>query len=416
MKTGSKQSGAGRRGEEASVRGGSRRGQPRSTGRSATSTAERGNFRIKNPDGTASLFQSDDVFHIGGRTIHLGSAALAPGGTITLDPAHRDANFRMGQRQRRSMRGMADAFRRRFDEMGGQPMDEAALRLELDVTLGDGGGDLTTRIGVNRTAIMSTQRWFITDLPIGLVGRCVDVARLYRDVLREYRAVAETPMPQPSVALPRRLVDATEANRPDVVLLLNVLFQAPADVNVYVYSERSDDIALAWRGFVRDPDSAVLAELPEDATADEILEYIAGRAGWMDPTTCFWCERNAMSCRSMMVCQQCRKVSYCSKDCQTNDWKGFHKRECKHLKAGTVTREALDLGHSRLSMLTAEGAQRPTVPMPLADAEDRENIWRGDLLLCYAVGMDGNSPVLTDKTKIFPRGAFIRPREHLDGA
>lgn len=40
-------------------------------------------------------------------------------------------------------------------------------------------------------------------------------------------------------------------------------------------------------------------------------------------------------------CGGCRTVLYCSKQCQTSDWRGGHKRECKNLRSGDAcTRES----------------------------------------------------------------------------
>ena len=69
------------------------------------------------------------------------------------------------------------------------------------------------------------------------------------------------------------------------------------------------------------------------------------------------------------------------------------------------------MGISRRSYLSAAGAQRPTIPNFIADFHDESSIWRGDMLLLYAVGF-GHDMRMTEKTKGFPLGLHVKPREH----
>jgi len=41
-----------------------------------------------------------------------------------------------------------------------------------------------------------------------------------------------------------------------------------------------------------------------------------------------WLVKEKEPPRTMMMCAQCHKVAYCSKECQRNDWK-HHRRSCK---------------------------------------------------------------------------------------
>jgi hypothetical protein len=48
----------------------------------------------------------------------------------------------------------------------------------------------------------------------------------------------------------------------------------------------------------------------------------------VDPYTCSYCGKS--SNKKMACCARCKKQAYCSKECQTQHWKG-HKKECKRI-------------------------------------------------------------------------------------
>ena len=45
--------------------------------------------------------------------------------------------------------------------------------------------------------------------------------------------------------------------------------------------------------------------------------------------TCTYCSSTDKECKK---CTGCASVTYCSKECQTKDWKQSHKKNCKLLK------------------------------------------------------------------------------------
>mmetsp|Transcript_29575 Transcript_29575/g.48801 ORF Transcript_29575/g.48801 Transcript_29575/m.48801 type:complete len:150 (-) Transcript_29575:773-1222(-) len=107
----------------------------------------------------------------------------------------------------------------------------------------------------------------------------------------------------------------------------------------------------AWRGFQRSPNPGVLVELPETASADEIVEYVQTRADIMDSASyCFWWGKSGLSCKNTMLCLKCREISYCGKECQANDGKAFHRKECKQLEKGK-TREEVGMEMARNATL-----------------------------------------------------------------
>ena len=106
--------------------------------------------------------------HIGGRIHHIGSAALPWGVNFSQDPSVRNP-FQREERQLESVQAMADAFRDSYDELQAEPMDEAALRIELDFTLARGGD--VSKVSLNESAIMASQRWNIVALPLNVVDQ-----------------------------------------------------------------------------------------------------------------------------------------------------------------------------------------------------------------------------------------------------
>jgi hypothetical protein len=50
-------------------------------------------------------------------------------------------------------------------------------------------------------------------------------------------------------------------------------------------------------------------------------------------TNCFRLESGLEEGKKLMICGWCKQVSYCSRKCQMEHWKKFHKKEC--IGAGT---------------------------------------------------------------------------------
>jgi hypothetical protein len=373
----------------------------------------KGAFRVPNPDNTTTLIQTGSMHWLGGRTFHLGTAAVDWGVNVSLDPNIKN-NFQQEQRQRDSVQAMADAFHRSKDELEAQPIDEAALQLEVDFTIAR-DSDIS-KVSINETVIMSSQRWLIVALPMELVKRVIKVALMYRGALRPYNNLVEMPMPNAPMVFSHMLSNVTEEDRPDIISLLSTLLSEPDHVNCYVYSEPDHRIVAAWRGFQRSPEAKTLKGLPLTSSASEIIEYTTNRAGMMDITTCYWCEKNCLSC-NLFLCQKCRTVSYCGRACQTNDWLSFHKVECKQIASKKKTKEELGMKDTRLNTLQ-KGVQRATHPILIAPPDDATSVWRRDLLLLYVLhadyDADGISCRLGSKTKGFPRGLVFRTREDQD--
>jgi MYND finger len=83
---------------------------------------------------------------------------------------------------------------------------------------------------------------------------------------------------------------------------------------------------------------AVDKSLPRAATGiamDNAMERMdqAAQSLKLNPDQCAVCgKKTAVGGGGLMKCAACKKVAYCSKDCQTKDWKGGHKAICKELR------------------------------------------------------------------------------------
>ena len=372
--------------------------------------------RWKNPDGSKTLVQRGEIGFIGGRTVHLGHAAMPPAaGPYTLDPHGFPDDAQMGERQLRNVQALSDTFHRQYKENEVDPMTEAALSLETKVGLKYVNGSRKMKLdrnAINESMIMSTHRWIITVLPSRVLQQVIEVALLYREAVRSYEPLVGIQFPLAEHAF-GEMDHVTEENRPEVIALLNTLFREPFGVNVYVYSESDREIHLVIKGFVRS--SKGLVNLPPNASSSDILEYIHGQAGMMDSASCFWCEKNKLATEKLFVCNECMAVSYCSRECQTMDWKSFHKKECAKLsgkgKEEKTTRDELGLMDSRSSSLRKQGVAKPRFPIEIADVNNEEHIFRGDKIAGYVTHMDDATGSISEKTKFFPYGIHIMPRE-----
>jgi len=360
----------------------------------------------KNADGSETLLETngDDVMYHGGRINHIGSAALAPEAFFTFDPDD-STEFQRKRRQTDSVRDMVDAFRRDAEEP--QNVELAALQLEEDFTFAR-DSDIS-KLTMNEKALMSTQRWIISSLPFDVVRQCVRVALTYRQATAVYEPLLSKGRGMPNPQRVFSTIAATEETRPDIIALLNTLLEMPAFVDCHVYSEHSKRILTAWRGFEFAPDSP----LSNTMSPSEMIYLAQSSTGtinadrMMNPQVCYWCRKTALSCH-LKVCNLCKSLVYCGRDCQVNDWKAFHKTECPQLKSGKMKND-LFMASNRMETLSMDGQRRATLPLEIAPA-DSDIVWRGDLMLLYITHMSPNN-ALGEKTKGFPTGWFIRPRE-----
>lgn len=199
--------------------------------------------------------------------------------------------------------------------------------------------------------------------------------------------------------------------------MVNDLLELPFGINVYIFGEVDNDVHLFMKEFVRSEHG--LLNLPMDATSSEILEYIHNQSEWIDCSCCFWCEKTKLTAERLFLCTGCMSVSYCSKECQTHDWKAFHKPECRQLsengggaKSSTMIRDELGMGISRNATLRKLGKAYNRIPMPIATENDVDNVFRGDIVAGYITSSD---PMLTAKTKVFSLGLHVLPREMTAG-
>lgn len=205
------------------------------------------------------------------------------------------------------------------------------------------------------------------------------------------------------------IITATEKTRPDIIVLLNTLLELPAFVNCHVFSEADKRVVTAWQGFSFGPDSP----LSDTTSPSETVALVQSSTGiinsdrMLNPQVCYWCRKTSLSCH-LQLCVQCKSVVYCSRDCQVNDWKAFHKVECPQLKSGKTKKDVF-MSSNRMDTLRMDGVQRVTYPFEIAP-KDSNSVWRGDLMLLYLIGV-GSDGIVGEKAKGFPTGWHIRPRE-----
>lgn len=341
----------------------------------------------------------DELYH-GGRIFHVGSAALVPGQAFTYT---NDASLQNGARQKRAVRNMIRAVRQ--DMVDVQNVELAALQLEEEFTFARNSN--LSKLLLNENVLMSTQRWNITSLPLDVVRQCIRVALLYQKSTKAYEPLIDLEgggVPNPQVTFSS--ITATKETRPDIIALLNTLLQTPASVSCHVFSESDNQITTAWRGFEFLPDST----LSNDMSPLELVHAVQNANDSMTIQVCYWCQKSVLSCQ-LKTCARCESVMYCGRECQSNDWKAFHKVECPQLKSGKTKHELL-MSCSRMDTLKMDGEQRATLPFAIAPAHDNDSVWRGDLLLLYVTHCSPDG-TLGEKTKGFPTGWHIRPRETL---
>lgn len=365
------------------------------------------------------MITKGEIARVGGRTTHLGHAAMPRNArpySLDLSVAHRQFDSRMmGERQLNNIQAMADAFNTQYNKRSVDPMTEAALSLETKVGLKYCNGPGRLKVGrneLNECLLMSTHRWAITVLPLAIIKEVSRVALIYREAVRTYKPMLEIQFPN-TQRLFGGMRHVTDRNRPEVIALMNFLLCQPFGLNIYLYSETDDKIYPVTREFTRSPEG--LPNLPMDASSSDIMEYVHGQAGMMDPSCCFWCEKNKLSTEKLRVCTQCMAVSYCSAECQKRDWKSYHKEECAKLRGKgertKMTRDEVGLMVTRNATLRKPGVAEPRCPLEIAPVNNKDHVFRGDLLLGYVTHMDAETMAIDKKTKFFPLGLHIVSRE-----
>ena len=111
----------------------------------AAAAADERSYKFKNPDGSKSMVITGELAYIGGRTLHIGGAAMPLGSEpYSHDPLVQSRNSALysrtaiGERQAVSMKELHSAFHRKYGEEGSgesviDPMTEACLALEKTI-------------------------------------------------------------------------------------------------------------------------------------------------------------------------------------------------------------------------------------------------------------------------------------------
>ncbi|KAF0697374.1 Aste57867_11926 [Aphanomyces stellatus] len=106
----------------------------------------------------------------------------------------------------------------------------------------------------------------------------------------------------------------------------------PNELNeIHMYFECDENKGLTTRGFCdmyHTQTSAEPSETWKDMRKLGFVSHLTGKGG------CYACGKE-----SKTACARCLCVRYCSKECQTDDWKAGHKRACKPKKAAAPVAE-----------------------------------------------------------------------------
>ncbi|ETW07927.1 hypothetical protein H310_02330 [Aphanomyces invadans] len=97
---------------------------------------------------------------------------------------------------------------------------------------------------------------------------------------------------------------------------------------IHMYFDCDENKGLTQRGFCdmyHTQTSAEPSETWKDLRKLGFIQHVTGKGG------CYACGADAKT-----ACARCLCVRYCSKECQTEDWKAGHKRACKPKSAPVV--------------------------------------------------------------------------------
>uniref|UniRef100_A0A0G4FRJ2 MYND-type domain-containing protein n=1 Tax=Chromera velia CCMP2878 TaxID=1169474 RepID=A0A0G4FRJ2_9ALVE len=197
--------------------------------------------------------------------------------------------------------------------------------------------------------------------------------------------------------------------RMDVLALLEYLLRIPPGSNCLIFSE-PDNQVVPLQMEVKDPE--------EVATSGDEDKLLRSDSMFATLERCFWCGRSGARC-SLLKCGKCRKLPYCSVECQKMDWMGFHKgEECASLMAKDATRTSIGLEETRDQFLHRDGAQRACLPLPVGmervAGPGKGGVFEGDAIsiyLCSKRGMNGMTPMITKDNFLHPHGFKLQFRE-----
>jgi hypothetical protein len=113
---------------------------------------------------------------------------------------------------------------------------------------------------------------------------------------------------------------------------------------------------------------------------------------------CHHCEKleTEMDNAMLMKCQRCKVAYYCSKECQVADWKS-HKKECKALGNGSVSRSALKTSNTTASAFIESNYF--DIAKEVYKKTKEYNVPKKELLL--EIDFYGDAPALRNKFKVW---------------
>ena len=252
---------------------------------------------------------------------------------------------------------------------------------------------------VQENVMLRSHQFIVSALPIEVLTGCVSLASEIRRSLHSYRENPKTTDQRvcrcPNTAAGFEKLQCPNEYRIDALVFLETALNLCLYETAIAFSEPDRKVILVHRGF--QPTSEVLAAKTEKEAISAIKPSFL---------LCYWCGKSsACMQKKMLMCGGCKQLDYCSKSCQRDDWKAFHRNECETLRGQTKTKTGLK--QTRKDTLHSSDRYNPTMNLQMGG-----QVWKDDTLRVYLCNINWNTFTTKEDTFVFPHGGFeIIPRE-----
>lgn len=316
------------------------------------------------------MFRRGEKGWFGGSLTFLSSASLATDDDVWT-PNHA---VTMGPRQLRWIAAVKETFQ------------ESNIAVKTAAELNDEVEKRT--LTMVEQALLRVQSFVVTVLPLALVREIVGAGKTIRDTA----GPDPIGLHDPNSYL-KSLSDFPDKHRVEVMSLLELVLNMRPGVDVWICSATKEGtiagVCQASDQFTMDLNDATIT------TKEDLFAKLRPSS-----LSCYWCGRHAVL-KKLLVCDRCRKIDYCSPECQQADWIHFHKHdECRSLRQEGTTKPFM----SRYDQFRRTDQPVASFPVPLRGR------FQGDLLKLYLVGLDANN-CITAGTVPPPRPWHYEPRE-----
>jgi hypothetical protein len=120
-----------------------------------------------------------------------------------------------------------------------------------------------------------------------------------------------------------------------------------------------------------------------------------------DIKACGHCEKPETH-GNLMKCQRCKAIYYCSKECQVADWK-IHKRTCKAISGGIVSRSKLETSRSTVDAFIESNFF--DIAKEIYKKTQEFNVSKKELIL--EIDFFGDAPALRNEFNVWLTSGFL---------